>query len=485
MVRLGKIKPGENVDLPNKNAVTRAVGVREFVEIDTMEFDVLPEDRFLLCSDGLSGYFTSDGQILSMMQGEDVREITERTIHFAVEAGGKDNITAIVVDVEAEDEDEQQERSEKIELKLEVLKSTPFFQYLHYKELMQVLNLTHTSEFEAQEVIFEPTEEHGELFMVLRGAVALQDANGRELSALVMGDYTGAIGFVDAQPEGVRAVAREDALLMSLQRKQFMELLRSDPELAVKLLWNFLQTFSMDLRRVPTGMLLGAGPDEETVIEGEALSRTSLPDEGRTPPAGKLVFEEDRLGAEASEQPEPGDPRAGEGLSWGFEATRRSEVPQKVVIPGDGASSLAESTDVPEDLDGAVSPPAEEDLRETTEFRRADIQESLPPRGVAASSSPSSSSPPGGGEGPDRARAGGGGAPPPLPRGGGGRVAFDGAQLARDLRGGDDLLGARGLLSARGQRLRRGLLAAAGLGSPLEPGEIEHHVGAAAQRPAR
>ena len=96
MVRLGKIKPGEQVNLPNKNAVTRAVGVREFVEVDVMEFEAIPGDRFLLCSDGLCGYFTSDNQVLAMMQGGQLKDVTERCIRFAVDSGGKDNITAVI-----------------------------------------------------------------------------------------------------------------------------------------------------------------------------------------------------------------------------------------------------------------------------------------------------------------------------------------------------------------------------------------------------
>src|SRR6478752_3460187 len=59
LVRRGKLKRDEIDSSPYakyKNAVTRAVGAYESVETDTLDFEVLPGDHFLLCSDGLHAY---------------------------------------------------------------------------------------------------------------------------------------------------------------------------------------------------------------------------------------------------------------------------------------------------------------------------------------------------------------------------------------------------------------------------------------------
>ena len=63
LIRLGKITADEFERSPYanlKNAMTRAVGVYESVEVDTLDFDIIPGDAFLLCSDGLYEYLSEE-----------------------------------------------------------------------------------------------------------------------------------------------------------------------------------------------------------------------------------------------------------------------------------------------------------------------------------------------------------------------------------------------------------------------------------------
>src|SRR5262249_19031531 len=97
-----KKMPKEQVEqLAQKNAITRAVGVYEHVEPDTLVVDLLQGDRFLLCSDGLSGYFEGDdlehlGKFLAL---PDADTVVRQLIDWANEHGGKDNITSVIVTV--------------------------------------------------------------------------------------------------------------------------------------------------------------------------------------------------------------------------------------------------------------------------------------------------------------------------------------------------------------------------------------------------
>jgi len=81
----------------HKNVITRAVGNRDYVQVDTGIVEVASGDSFLLCSDGLHGYLRSEeiAPILELRGGNAVR----RFIDLANGRGGKDNITAIVVEV--------------------------------------------------------------------------------------------------------------------------------------------------------------------------------------------------------------------------------------------------------------------------------------------------------------------------------------------------------------------------------------------------
>jgi len=96
-LKQGIISAEEALVSPHKNVITRAVGSRDYVQVDTGFFDVQPGDTFLLCSDGLHGYLDDDEipQIIDLGATIAVR----RFIELANERGGRDNITAVVVEV--------------------------------------------------------------------------------------------------------------------------------------------------------------------------------------------------------------------------------------------------------------------------------------------------------------------------------------------------------------------------------------------------
>lgn len=83
---------------PQSNAITRAVGVGDALELDKIRGDVARGDRFLLCSDGLTKYATFN-TLEKMVVGAPIETLADRLISFALDGGGADNISVIVVDV--------------------------------------------------------------------------------------------------------------------------------------------------------------------------------------------------------------------------------------------------------------------------------------------------------------------------------------------------------------------------------------------------
>ncbi|MEM8732031.1 MAG: protein phosphatase 2C domain-containing protein [Pseudomonadota bacterium] len=83
---------------PQSNAITRAVGVGEDVELDKVRGETEAGDRFLICSDGLTKYatFRMLEEALSEMP---IETVTDHLISVALKGGGADNISVIVVDV--------------------------------------------------------------------------------------------------------------------------------------------------------------------------------------------------------------------------------------------------------------------------------------------------------------------------------------------------------------------------------------------------
>jgi protein phosphatase len=97
-LKQGLITPQEAARSPHRNVITRAVGNREYVQVDTRRVPLSSSMRFLLCSDGLHGYLREDDiPGIVAMGGADA---VQRFINLANERGGKDNITAVLVEID-------------------------------------------------------------------------------------------------------------------------------------------------------------------------------------------------------------------------------------------------------------------------------------------------------------------------------------------------------------------------------------------------
>jgi PPM family protein phosphatase len=96
-IKQGLITPQEAARSPHRNVITRAVGNREYVEVDTRRVPLAAGMRFLLCSDGLHGYLRDEDIPAIVALGE--TSSVEHFVRLANDRGGKDNITAILVEI--------------------------------------------------------------------------------------------------------------------------------------------------------------------------------------------------------------------------------------------------------------------------------------------------------------------------------------------------------------------------------------------------
>lgn len=264
LVRRGRLKLEDIDNSPYKdykNAVTRAVGIYESVAVETLDFDVLPGDQFLLCSDGLHSYLNDD-DIKQIIQHPEVKTITKDFIDLANNGGGHDNITNIFIRIAKADKEDL--RSKEVSLKIAVLKGMPFFRYLNYKELVRVLNITEVRDFADGEMIIQEGSSGEELFILLEGEVSLfkQDTFITKLSR---GDHFGEMALIDHAPRSASASSQGHSRLLLIRRKDFYEIIRNEHKLAVKLLWSFIQVLTQRLRKTTSelsGVLVeGSIPD--------------------------------------------------------------------------------------------------------------------------------------------------------------------------------------------------------------------------------
>lgn len=96
-IRLGQMSKQEALRSPLKNVITRALGTQKVVTPDVFEFETVPGDLYLLCSDGLVREL-SDSVVESLLRLDlTLEEMCSKLVEAANEAGGHDNITCLLV----------------------------------------------------------------------------------------------------------------------------------------------------------------------------------------------------------------------------------------------------------------------------------------------------------------------------------------------------------------------------------------------------
>ena len=101
LIRMGHITEEEARLHPQRNEILRAIGTNEEVEVQVSAFELEPGDRYLLCSDGLSGFVTDD-DIAEVLGRQDPQDAVRTLIQMANLEGGSDNITAQVIVIPGE-----------------------------------------------------------------------------------------------------------------------------------------------------------------------------------------------------------------------------------------------------------------------------------------------------------------------------------------------------------------------------------------------
>jgi len=91
------LDPAEIARHPMRNVLTNVLGARDHVDVHLTECPVSPGDTLLLCTDGLHGVIDADSLKALLEKTPDVDAAARSLIDAALDGGGRDNITALVV----------------------------------------------------------------------------------------------------------------------------------------------------------------------------------------------------------------------------------------------------------------------------------------------------------------------------------------------------------------------------------------------------
>ena len=289
LIRSGKVRADEFAVSPYanfKNAMTRAVGVYEHVEVDILDFEILPGDAFLLCSDGLYDYL-DDAEITSNLALTNIEDIPGRFIDLANSRGGKDNVTALVVQVSHDESSAT--RAAQLHFTVETLRRIPLMDQLSYQQLCKIMNIARMQPCRVGEVLCREGSAGGDLYAVLDGSITLS-RGGTPMTTIVAGECFGETDLIAGELARATAIADKPGKLLKIDRKDILEVLRRDPLLASRLLWNLARELGKRLEDAQMSLSKAGGDDRTMMVDiDEATDGPETTEESTNPRAVVVI----------------------------------------------------------------------------------------------------------------------------------------------------------------------------------------------------
>jgi serine/threonine protein phosphatase PrpC len=258
-IRDGYLTPEQAKYSPFRNVILQAIGKGEKIDPQIEFFSLEIGDQFLLCSDGLHSYLTDD-EIITVMAEPAGHRIVPRLIDCANARGGSDNITAIAIRLSSS---EHYIPTTEVDVG-QSLTHSPLLRGLKPLETTRLLQLGQTQDYIAGERITTEDAAERSLYLIFDGQVGLY-RGGIWLATLETGQHFGLYALVDGKGRLMSAQAETQVRLLEIAREELLDLLRRDPNLGVKIIWNLLKDMSVAHRQTVSRLLkaLSSEKDEE------------------------------------------------------------------------------------------------------------------------------------------------------------------------------------------------------------------------------
>lgn len=240
--RRGRDPDRSHLGAAYQGALTRALGVLNTARVDLLDLELLPGDRFVICSDGVHDAVGETSMQAISPHGE-AKEAVDMFIDTALQNGGPDNATVIVVDVQ---QDQAEDRATRVRRRLEALQSISMFRYLPYPDLIRVASVSKEITIPEGQVVFEENAIGESLYVVMDGTVGVIKARA-EIAELGPGAHFGEMSLIERTPRSAGIVAKTEVQALLIQRDEFFSLLRQEVT-AVKLLWGIIRMLNARLR---------------------------------------------------------------------------------------------------------------------------------------------------------------------------------------------------------------------------------------------
>ncbi|MBL9006495.1 MAG: cyclic nucleotide-binding domain-containing protein [Myxococcales bacterium] len=234
LLNSGSVTAEEVAKHPQRNVLMRALGVYPKVEVDTAYLDIAADDVFLLCSDGVYGMV--DPNMLDSALRKSSESAVQTLIQGALDGGGRDNATAIVVQVTS-CAASPAIRVGSEEVRSAMAKASLFADFSH-AELLRMQQMATGQVLDTDEVLIAAGQPLRHLFLVLDGRLSVW-RDGVRMGWVGPGDPFGELSLHPGQSVATTRADQQSRVLM-FPLDELQALMRSDPALGVKLAMNTL-----------------------------------------------------------------------------------------------------------------------------------------------------------------------------------------------------------------------------------------------------
>lgn len=224
-----------------RNVITRAVGLYPTVQSDTLFVELVEGDRIMLCSDGCSD-LVDPADITQMMGSASVTDATDALIDASLEAGGKDNVTVIVVEPEAVLE------AAAVGARAQAMERLFLFSDLPFHARLRVGRIVSERRCRQGETIVKQGDRGDTMYTVIQGTVGVM-VGGREVTTFGAGEHFGELALVDELPRSADIVAKNEVRLLGIERAALREFCMLEPALGNQILWKLTTTLGDRLRQ--------------------------------------------------------------------------------------------------------------------------------------------------------------------------------------------------------------------------------------------
>ncbi|MCP4808138.1 MAG: cyclic nucleotide-binding domain-containing protein [Proteobacteria bacterium] len=225
-----------------RQPLSRALGPATNVETETMTLQLVDSDRLVLTSPWL--HRGLDDLAIREAAGDPVPDgVTARLLGTARNNGVDEDVCCALMDVG----EVGTEAAGAAQGRLATLARIPLFAYCTERELLAIAGITRPVRYRAGGAVFHQGEPGQGLYLVVQGSLKVEQ-DGSEIAQIGTGANFGEMSMLDHPQRSATVRALENSELLLITRNAFFELLKRDPTLAVKVLWNMLLRLSANLR---------------------------------------------------------------------------------------------------------------------------------------------------------------------------------------------------------------------------------------------